>query len=432
MFLFHHINISYSFKLQLLETLSSMADTTCVWNICILMILSVLPTSGLNSYVQLKLKDELVNLVYDSVHQEVFIGGENVIIRASSSLVELSRNVTGPVKDNPQCLQNHCPTGQEYTFIKNRNKVLLVENNGRFLITCGSVYHGICQKRNLTTLKVIASSDQTVASSSPLPSVAFIAPWGTTGEPAMYVGASWRYLSDSTIMALVQKASLSCRTISGSKLFEMEKDSFPGSYLIFESYQFQVKYIYGFSSAGYSFFLSEQETINSFLQSSSKKVFITRVCQKSEDFTSYVELPVECKGLDGKTFSLAQSAYLTKPGGDLAKALGIQRSDDVLFLALRDSATEESALCAFSVKEINRQTTANIRKCASADSDETLGLPRVSSGDKKCRKQVGVYRTTLTAQFLLFIIYLLSLQKLFIHTESITLFLLLMYSKQGG
>lgn len=76
----------------------------------------------------------MVNLVYDNVINDIFIGGENVLLKVSVSLVEFKKDVIGFKLDYIDCIEKVC-------FVKvvnNRNKLLLIDNKKRRLIICDS------------------------------------------------------------------------------------------------------------------------------------------------------------------------------------------------------------------------------------------------------------------------------------------------------
>ena len=360
-----------------------------VQKMIILILLSLFcPSYG--NYLELQLSEELYNIDIDNETNIIFIGGKNLLLKASSTLKELKRITTGPKPDNKGCLESQPDCTLKNT--DNRNKILLIDSRNKKLITCGSLAHGVCQGRNLETLSVeISNNNEYVVSNSELPSVAVIGPsWD--GKHALYVATSWdgkTYGSKILRFLINPKSAVSTRNIDGSNVFAVSaKSALAGySFLEFTDLNYLVNYIYGFTLGGFTYFVSVQETTESYNQKKNPKVFSTfiiRICQRDKNYFSYLELPLECKGTNGTNFNIGTSAYLTKPGNFFATSSGIQASDEVLVVTFvqtnggwNDPASK-SGVCFYPVKEINEKLAADQKKCADGSySTEKYGLPWV-------------------------------------------------------
>ena len=382
-----------------------------VQKMIILILLSLFcPSYG--NYPELQLSEELYNIDIDNETNIIFIGGKNLLLKASSTLNELKRITTGPLWDYINCLESQPVCPQENT--DNRNKILLIDTGNKKLITCGSLTHGVCQGRNLETLSVeISNTKEYVVSNSDLPSVAVIGPSWDHGKRALYVATSWdgkTYGSGTLNFLISPKPSVSTRNIDGSNVFAVSSSSpLDGySYLHFTDLNYLVNYVYGFTLGGFTYFVSVQETTESYNQKKNPKVFSTfiiRICQRDKNYISYLELPLECKGTNGTNFNIGTSAYLTKPGNFFAKSSGIQASDEVLVVTFvqtnggwNDPASK-SGVCFYPVKEINEKLAADQKKCADGSySTEEYGLPWVAD-DKKCAPKV-IFNTLVNHEFL--------------------------------
>ena len=386
-----------------------------VQTMIILILLSLFcPSYG--KYLELQLSEELYNIDIDNETNIIFIGGKNLLLKASSTLKEVKRITTGPKPDNKECLESQ--KGCTLQNTDNRNKILLIDSRNNKLITCGSLTHGVCQGRNLETLSVeISNNNEYVVSNSELPSVAVIGPsWD--GKRALYVATSWdgktygKVKSDINKLNFLidPKPSVSTRNIDGSNVFSVSVNSaLDGcSCLEFKNLNYLVNYIYGFTLGGFTYFVSVQETTESYNQEKNQKVFstfITRICQKDKIYFSYLELPLECKGTNGTNFNIGTSAYLTKPGNFFVKSSGIQASDEVLVVTFvqtiggwNDPASK-SGVCFYPVKEINEKLAADQTKCADGSySTEKYGLPWYGD-DKKCAPKV-IFNTLVNHEFL--------------------------------
>ena len=377
----------------------------------VFLILLALSCRSFGSFPELQLSEELYNIDIDNETNSIFIGGKNIILKASSTLRELKRITSGPLPDSIQCLKSRPGCPLERT--DNRNKILLIDSANKKLITCGSFKHGVCQGRSLETLSVeISNNNEYVVSNSDLPSVAVIGPsWD--GKLALYIATSWdgkTYGSGTLNFLIDPKPAVSTRNIDGSNVFAVSANSVlvGYSYLQFRDLNYLVKHIYGFSLGGFTYFVSVQETTDSYYQKKNPKVFSTfiiRICQRDKNYISYLELPLECKGTNGTNFNIGTSAYLTKPGKFLATSSGIQASDEVLVVTFvqtnggwNDPASK-SGVCLYPVKEINEKLAADQKKCADGSySTEKYGLPW--RGDaKNCAKKV-IFNRLINHEFL--------------------------------
>lgn len=394
----YHKTLFFHFRSCFDKYIQPMANINfSIWTfwISVLLVFHVHTSDG--SYPELKVNEVLVNLAYDSTTNKIFIGGENVLLKASETFGNPKKITTGPKIDYINCIIDTDCVGQE---TNNRNKVLLIDNKNRLLITCGSLKHGVCQTRSLDDLAIRTDSNKYVVSNARLPAVALITPWGNTpGTYAMYVATTWDRKYQSSDLNFGIRPAVSTRIINSddfSDIFAFAEDSLKFSYLQFSDFTYETKYIYGFSSGGFSYFVSVQETTNSYESKKTPKIlktFIVRLCQKDTAYLSYIELPLECQGSNGTDFNIAQSAYLTKAG----EGFGPHSSHDVLVITFFESSkgwdgpSQNSAVCMYPVKEINKAMMDNLRDCVNhVNPDERFGLPWVLSGDKKCKDQVNV------------------------------------------
>ena len=377
----------------------------------VFLILLPLSCTSFGSFPELQINEELYNIDIDNETNSIFIGGKNTILKASLTLRELKRISSGPLEDYFACLESQPVCPPERT--DNRNKILLIDSANKKLITCGSFKHGVCQGRSLETLSVeISNNNEYVVSNSDLPSVAVIGPrWD--GKLALYIATSWdgkMYGSRILNFLINPKPAVSTRNIDGPNVFAVSSNSAPAaySYLGFTDLNYLVKYIYGFTLGDFTYFVSVQETTESYNQKKNPKVFSTfiiRICQREKNYYSYLELPLKCKGTNGTSFNIGTSAYLTKPGNFFATSSGIQASDEVLvvtFVQTNGGWTDhasKSGVCFYPVKEINEKLAADQKKCADGSySTEKYGLPWVDDV-KNCATTV-IFNTVTNHEFL--------------------------------
>ena len=101
---------------------------------------------------------------------------------------------------------------------------------------------------------------------------------------------------------------------------------------------------------------------------------LSRVCQDDPFYYSYTEVPLECTNT-GATYNILRAIYVARPGGDLARSLGLadvpplSKLDDVLFALFSKSQPQsnepiaDSVLCVYPLKDIRRIFTETIQDC---------------------------------------------------------------------
>lgn len=255
----------------------------------------------------------------------------------SPDLEIVATAITGPKNDSTYCTFLECPANTKRRLTDNVNKVLLIDYSTSRLITCGSVYQGVCTVRNLQNASLVEQDvmEAVVANNENSSTVAFIAP-GPPQPPVtnvMYVGVT--YTGNSPYRSEIP--AVASRSLEKGKMFQIASAAVTtGTRIFINSYareSYLVNYVYGFSSERFSYFLTTQLKHNSH---SAPKEYITklvRICQEDSNYYSYTEIPVDCisEAQGGTKYNLVRAAYLGKPGSDLAENLGITAQDDVLY-----------------------------------------------------------------------------------------------------
>ncbi|KAF4525115.1 hypothetical protein B566_EDAN005057 [Ephemera danica] len=318
--------------------------------------------------------DKFNHLVVDKNTGRVFVGAVNRLYQLSPELDLVMSEITGPFEDAPECSVLDCPPTVIKKPTDNVNKALVIDYTTTRLISCGSLFQGICSVRNLHNISDVQQEvkEAVVANNSTASTVAFIAP-GPPRPPVsqvMYVGVT--FTGNSPYRSEVP--AVSSRSLSREKMFMIAETAVTtGTRMFVNSLareRYPINYIYGFSSEGFSYFLTTQmrEMIPSPFISK-----LVRVCHDDENYYSYTEIPIDCISEDGKRYNLVQAAYVGKPGSDLASDLGITAQDDVLFAVFSENDNSEgefsskpsqfSALCVYSLKAIRRKFMTNIKQC---------------------------------------------------------------------
>ena len=320
------------------------------------------------------------HLVVDQNTGLVYIGEVNKLYRLDEGLRLLDYTITGPKEDSPLCdAQIGCPPTTPTASTNNINKALVIDYVNSSLISCGSLFQGSCSIRALDDLSApeIVVKEAVVANTASASTVAFIGPGpnGTglnSSNRVLYVGVS--FTINGPFRSEVP--AVSSRSLRSDSLFQIaEKDATTGTRLHVNSLsreRYPITYVYGFSSEGFSYFLTTQREKTRPSKFISK---IIRVCQNDEDYYSYTEIPLECTNMNDEDnpYNLVQAGFVTKPGSKLANDLNITRQDDVLFAVFSNTDRSEnefsskpgkkSAMCVYSLQSIRKKFTENIRRC---------------------------------------------------------------------
>ncbi|XP_074605238.1 plexin A [Brevipalpus obovatus] len=316
---------------------------------------------------------------------QVYVGGVNRIYQLSSNLVLEASVEMGPKNDSPDCpVTRKCPG----TVLKPNNywnKALVIDYPKSQLISCGSLFQGVCSVHKLDNVSIYDTPfyESVVANNDTASTVAFIAQ-GPPNLPRMhvlYVGASYTgngpYISElpavsSRSLDQGNMFSVSVQGVTTGTRFNARTRNRGG---------YPIHYVHGFDYNGFSYFLTYQKKIDD-----SPKPFISklvRICQKDREYHSYTEVPLVCKSSSPELvdYNLAQAAFVGNPGSELAVSLGITAQDKVLFVVFAKSLDKgdaynqpdsNSALCVYALSAVHRKFTQNIQHCFNGNGNQGL------------------------------------------------------------
>lgn len=266
----------------------------------------------------------------------------------------------------------NAPCALEKRPTANENRLLLIHYDKNRLVVCGNVSQGICTSRDLLNMSQILDEDgrnpAVVPTDLASSVVGFIAPGFSPVKPgkALYVGRSVSSAVEDS-MPLV-----SSRSLEKHNMFEL---SFvdpifgSGTFAALDPkirQSFRVNFIYGFSSGRFSFFVTVQPRALNFFDPAITK--IVRICHDDANYYSYAEVGLMCN-MDSDAYGVAQAAYVGNPGTELEQDMGIRPTDDVLFVSYVAGAGDAnpnkagSAICMYSIAQIQQKFTENIRQC---------------------------------------------------------------------
>nr|WGN96276.1 setae polypeptide [Ochrogaster lunifer] len=344
------------------------------------------PVPGPSSYFS--------HLVVDRNTGCVYVGAVNRIYQLSTNLEIAQVTTTGPVNDYAYCLdcsKEYVNTTDNVKTTDYVNRALLIDYATSRLITCGLAYLGQCYIMNLNNISLDVQEVLSVAApmNATVSVVAFIAP-GPPSPPTtqvIYVGA--------TPVNILEDPTVCSYTIGREEFFDtVIITGSIGTCMLINHERYPINFVYGFSSEGFSYFLTTQPRS---VGSDTYYSKLVRVCHDDEHYYSYTEIPISCMGEGGGNYgyNLVQAAFVGKAGSVLAGELGITAQQDVLFAAFSQSESintntpsDRSALCVYSLKSIRRKFMQNIKTCFSGNGSR--GLDYISPSHACIEKKIPI------------------------------------------
>ncbi|XP_053552374.1 plexin-B2 [Bombina bombina] len=298
----------------------------------------------------------------------VYVGAINRLYQLSADL-GLQVNVsTGPRLDLKTCTPpidiSQC---SHATLTDNYNKLLLLDGPNDRIVVCGSIFKGICSLRKAVNISAEISYDDSKGEKS------FVA---SNDENISTVGLVTNLtvvkMSETLRVLFVGKGNgqsdngiiISTRLLDeyGDRgPFETYVDStaFKSAALSFTFQQF----VTAFEDDRYVFFISTR------LEKSTgrNKTLISRMCKYDPNYYSYIEMDLECKD-NQHDYNFCHSFFITTPGEELARVMNKSPEEGKFLFGVyskngKESVSERSALCVFSLKDINAKFEYNREAC---------------------------------------------------------------------
>lgn len=318
------------------------------------------------------------HLALDEVTGQVYAGAANQILQLSPDLHIEHVVTTGPVNDNPMCHASGCNAQDiQATLTNNINKVLVIDQESKVLIACGSVAQGACEKYKLTDISAEPEfiPISVAANSEDASTYAYIGPeryntWDRSN--VLYVGTTFTNNGDfrHDVPAITSRNlyTLDVAEYSFSKQSLIQID-------VKYRDNFLVQYMYGFNASDYAYFVLIQK--QSYLPGNEEQGYVTRLartCVNDDNYNSYTEVTLQClvsvsgkKGLE--SYNLIQDAKVAFAGENLAAEMGIEVHDPVLVgvfspsRGITNEPSSRSAICIFSLLDIEAKFDENIHMC---------------------------------------------------------------------
>ncbi|XP_065263201.1 plexin-B1 isoform X2 [Emys orbicularis] len=328
---------------------------------------------------------KFLHLTIDSESGTLYLGATNFLFQLTSDLMMESAVQTGPVLDSKDCLppvsKLECPQAHN---TDNHNKLLLVNSVQEELIVCGSVHQGICEKRSLRSIDHVLfrpespGDTQYVAANDPNITTVGLVGHSKDDVPLLFVGRG--YTSRGVGGGIPPITTRNLRAHVGDmqgadshSIFSYEETA---KLAVGRLSEYNHHFIKSFTHRSSVYFLFYRRDLKS--QSREYKTYISRICLDDSHYYSYVELPLLCRSKE-KTYSLLQAAYVTQPGSDLRRGR-FSTQGEVLFTAFSawqassGRLSEESALCVYSMEEVDQLTTRTRDVCYTKDGKSEKGI----------------------------------------------------------
>ncbi|XP_052449853.1 plexin-A2 [Carassius gibelio] len=344
-----------------------------------------------------------------TVHKKtgaLYIGAVNRVYQLAGNLTLLVSHDTGPEDDNKACYPPLIvqPCTEPLVSTNNINKLLLIDYSQNRLLACGSLYQGVCKLLRLDDLFILVEpshkKEHYLSSVNQTGTMYGVIVPSQGKDGTLFIGTAVDGKQD--YFPTISSRKLPLDPESSAMLdYELHTDfvssliKIPSDTLALVSH-FDIYYIYGFASGNFVYFLTVQpETPENSMSSSgpSNDLFYTsrivRLCKDDHKFHSYVSLPIGCVR-NRIEYRLLQAAYLGKPGRVLAASLNISAQDDVLFAIFSKGQKQylhppdDSALCVFSIRDINAQIKERMQSCYQGEGN--LELNWLLGKDVPCTK----------------------------------------------
>ncbi|XP_068057689.1 macrophage-stimulating protein receptor isoform X2 [Anomalospiza imberbis] len=316
-----------------------------------------------------------------------FVAVRNRILLVSPELRLLSVLITGPVGSATCEICRLCPAtadGPEDTD----NVLLLLDPLEPWLYSCGTAQHGLCYQHQLEVQdgKVAITATHCLYSAMGN-SPAFcpdcvVSPLGTSATVVATSYASDFYLGstiNSSVAEWYSPQSVSIRRLKGT-LNGFSNDFQWLTVLPQYRNNYTIHYVHSFADGDHVYFLMVQP------ERPGSTVYHTRLARLStheRDLRHYRELVLDCRFESKRrrrrsgekdaerdiAYNVLQAAHAARPGARLARDLGINDTDTVLFGAFAESQPESrvpqenSAVCAFPLRLLNQAMEEGMKKC---------------------------------------------------------------------
>ncbi|XP_033115020.1 plexin-B-like [Anneissia japonica] len=269
----------------------------------------------------------------------IYIGAENSLILLSDDFNYVSKVST-------------CANGDD---CNNINKVLVIDYNNNSLISCGGGNHGGCEARSLSTLEMYdGTAVENIVGMGNLSAVGFIS----------LINKKEKIINEPTLwIASIDSESAKSRMLATRRLDPSNPFAFIDDIKIQAAYNERdsIQYVTGFYHKEFNYFVSNREN----------QARISRICETGE-LSAFSEIFLRC--VDSNfDYEIVQAMKVELIGSTLASALNLTVPQKVFFGVFTTEDLSNSALCMFTLNEIEEAFFKAINGCYTSGSPYVLG-----------------------------------------------------------
>ncbi|KAM6413953.1 macrophage-stimulating protein receptor [Rhynochetos jubatus] len=317
----------------------------------------------------------------------VFVAIRNRILVASPDLRLLSVLVTGPAGSAECEICRLCPATADSPEDTD-NVLLLLDPLELWLYSCGTAQHGLCYQHELgvqdgvVTIKTTHCLYSATGNGPASCPDCVVSPLGTSATVVASSYISLFYLGstvNSSVAARYSPQSVSIRRLKSTL------DGFSDDFqwlTVLPQYRdnYTIHYVHSFADGDHVYFLTVQPEQPG---SATYHTRLARLSTHERDLRRYRELVLDCRFESKRrrrrdsegdaerdvAYNVLQAAHAARPGARLARDLGINDTDTVLFGAFAESRPESrmprenSAVCAFPLRLLNQAIEEGMDKC---------------------------------------------------------------------
>ncbi|CAC5406948.1 PLXNA [Mytilus coruscus] len=295
----------------------------------------------------------LQKFVVDKNTGEIYIGGQNTLLKLSSDLSVIQQVNNGPKTDNPLCPPPQIPCNLTKNSINSFTKGLVIDYNRSTLILCSNIYQGSCQVRLLQNIAFIEKDiyKPVVGHNPDSSDVLLIAPG--VNKDVLYIGSEYNNINPGGELKVYRDMvpHLSSRDLENLEF--SYRDLMGGSKIsLLNQYKmdFHVNFLYGFTKGDFVYFIATQVKA---LDDNTVETKLIRVCQKDKYFHSYVEIPLLCYKDRTQPYTAAKGAFFSETAGNVY----------VIYEKTGDQSSSSSALCGYKMADISVRFDSTVDEC---------------------------------------------------------------------
>lgn len=337
----------------------------CVW----IMVFNTFAVSLVNGQVTCTFKkqlksEQLHNIVFDPHTNSLYVGGINTLYWLSSDLKLMDSLELGPLNDHVNCsvnLQDDCTHNREP--MPAVNQALTIDAKNRVLIVCSVLYHGSCQTIDMRHFVPQNYFYKPVVSNDPSGSTVMLVGSGVEAGGVLYVGTSFSNIGQFGLQSYRNSVAL----ISVRNLFSLDlswrSSTASSSISLLERFRssFPVDFAGAFEHEHYIYFFVNHP--NSLLSPGQKSSYVMRICKNDTKLQSFIEVPIECK-IGGMIYHYMRDVTNSSLGKRFS-GNSTENSGAVYgaFSVDNDGRSKESAVCVFSMDEIEKKFLETVQSC---------------------------------------------------------------------